>query len=252
MTQGNDSTTDATQNTRATFRPTDIPGVHVFEPIIHGDARGSFHEWFKADAFIYATGYPFIPEQANMSVSAAGVVRGLHFADVPPGQAKLVTCAAGRVVDVIVDVRRGSPTFGESITVELEPGTRRVVHLPVGVAHGFVALDDDSVLTYLTSTGYDPEIERAVSILDPELGIDVDGILAGASSGAAGAAAGDAADGREAGVVKPILSDRDAAAPTIAEFEAAGGALPDWDDCRAMENELRDEWAMANEDVGEA
>lgn|SRR5699024_2752032 len=232
MTQGNDSSTDAEQTTRATFRPTDIAGVHVFDPVIHGDARGSFHEWFKADAFIDATGYPFIPEQANMSVSGAGVVRGLHFADVPPGQAKLVTCAAGRVVDVVVDIRRGSPTFGRVLTVELEPGTRRVVHLPVGVAHGFVALDDDSVLTYLTSTGYDPEIERAVSILDPELGIDVEGMLAG--------------------VAKPILSDRDAAAPTIAAFEASGGVLPDWDDCRAMENELRDEWAMANEDVGEA
>ncbi len=220
-----------TQTTAATFQPTSIPGVHVFEPVIHGDSRGSFHEWFKADAFIDATGYPFIPEQANMSVSAAGVVRGLHFADVPPGQAKLVTCAAGRVLDIIVDVRRGSPTFGEVLTVELEPGTRRVVHLPVGVAHGFASLADDSVLTYLTSTGYDPDIERAVSIHDPELGIDVEGILAG--------------------VAKQILSDRDAAAPTIAEFEAAGGTLPDWDDCRAMENELRDEWAMANEDVGE-
>ena len=108
MTQGTD---------KATFQPTAIPGVHVFEPIIHGDARGSFHEWFKADAFIDATGYPFIPEQANMIVSAAGVVRGLHFADVPPGQAKLITCPAGRVLDVIVDVRRGSPTFGEVLTV---------------------------------------------------------------------------------------------------------------------------------------
>ena len=231
MTQGTD---------KATFQPTAIPGVHVFEPIIHGDARGSFHEWFKADAFIDATGYPFIPEQANMSVSAAGVVRGLHFADVPPGQAKLITCPAGRVLDVIVDVRRGSPTFGEVLTVELEAGSRRVVHVPVGVAHGFVSLADGSVLTYLTSTGYDPEIERAVSILDPELGIDVEGILAGAG------------EGGEVGVVKPILSGQDAAAPTIADFESAGGALPDWDDCRAMENDLRDEWAMANEDAGEA
>ncbi|MFC3849222.1 dTDP-4-dehydrorhamnose 3,5-epimerase family protein [Corynebacterium hansenii] len=232
MTQGNDSSTDAEQTSRATFQPTSIPGVHVFEPIIHGDARGSFHEWFKAEAFIDATGYPFIPEQANMSVSAAGVVRGLHFADVPPGQAKLVTCAAGRVLDIIVDIRRGSPAFGRVLTVELEPATRRVVHLPVGVAHGFVSLADGSVLTYLTSTGYDPDIERAVSIRDPELGIDVEAILAG--------------------VGKPILSERDAAAPTIAEFERAGGALPDWDDCRALENELRDEWAMANEDAGEA
>lgn len=230
MTQGNDTQASAA----AAFRPTDLPGVHVFEPVIHGDSRGSFHEWFKADAFIEATGHPFIPEQANMSVSAAGVVRGLHFCDVPPGQAKLVTCPAGRIVDIIVDVRRGSPAFGRHITVELEPGTRRVVYLPVGVAHGFVSLAPDSVLTYLTSTGYSPEIERAVSIRDPELGIDVDGILAGA------------------GLDEPILSARDAAAPVIADFEAGGTPLPAWDDCRALENELRDAWALAAEDAGEA
>ena len=218
---------------RATFRPTGIEGVHVFEPIIHGDDRGSFHEWFKADAFIDATGFPFLPEQANMSVSAAGVVRGLHFADVPPGQAKLVTCPAGHIIDIVVDIRRGSPTFGRVEYVELEPSTRRVVHLPVGVAHGFVSLADGSVLTYLTSSGYDPEVEHAISIRDPEFGIDVNGLVA-----------------RAGGDVAPILSDRDAAAPTIAEFGASGSALPDHDDCRQFENQLRDGWAIANEEVG--
>lgn len=224
-----------TQGTRtATFQPTAIAGVHVFEPIIHGDARGSFHEWFRADAFIDATGYPFIPEQANMSVSAAGVVRGLHFCDTPPGQAKLVTCPAGHVIDLIVDVRAGSPTFGQSLTVELEPRTRRVVHLPVGVAHGFVSLADGSVLTYLTSTGYEPDIERAVDVLDPDLGLDVAGILAAAGLG------------------EPTLSDRDAVAPRLADFETGSDrVLPEYDVCRAMENEHRDEWAMANEDAGE-
>lgn len=218
---------------RATFRPTGIEGVHVFEPIIHGDDRGSFHEWFTADAFIDATGFPFLPEQANMSVSAAGVVRGLHFADVPPGQAKLVTCPAGHIIDVIADIRRGSPTFGRVEYVELEPTTRRVVHLPVGVAHGFVSLADGSVLTYLTSAGYDPEVEHAIGIRDPELGIDVDALVARAG--------GDAA---------PILSDRDAAAPTMAEFTASGSELPDYGDCRDFENQLRDGWALANEEVG--
>lgn len=230
MTQGDSANPT---DTRGTFQPTAIEGVHVFEPVIHGDDRGSFHEWFRADAFIDATGYPFIPEQANMSVSAAGVVRGLHFADVPPGQAKLVTCPVGHIVDIVVDIRRGSPTHGRVVTVELEASARRVVHLPIGVAHGFVSLADGSVLSYLTSSAYDPESEHAVSILDPSLGVDVAGILAGAGLG------------------DPVLSERDRSAPTVGEFASSGSALPEWDDCREFETALRDGWAMANEEAGE-
>ncbi|MBS5168077.1 dTDP-4-dehydrorhamnose 3,5-epimerase family protein, partial [Corynebacterium sp.] len=117
---------------KSTFQPTSIDGVFTFEPVIHGDSRGSFHEWYRLDAFAEATDYPFFPEQANMSVSAAGVVRGLHFADVStapdghPGQAKLVTCPAGHILDIAVDLRRGSDTFGKVEVFELDSKTRRV------------------------------------------------------------------------------------------------------------------------------
>lgn len=213
-------------STRGSYRPLDIAGVHLFEPVIHGDARGSFHEWFKADAFAEALGHPLIPEQANMSVSAAGVLRGLHYADVPPGQAKLVCCPAGRVADVVVDLRRGSPTFLEHLVVELDDVDRRVLYLPVGVGHGFAARAEGSVVCYLTSTAWDPAAEHAVSMADPALGLDLPALL----------------EGRE-----PVLSDKDRAAPALAEVRES---LPDYADCRAAEAELRDLWAAANGEAG--
>lgn len=225
---------------QSTFQPTSIEGVLTFDPVIHGDSRGSFHEWYRLDAFAEATGYPFFPEQANMSVSAAGVVRGLHFADVSiapqghPGQAKLVTCPVGRILDIAVDLRRGSDTFGRVEVFELDSATRRVVYLPVGIGHGFVSLADDSVLSYLTSTAYAPEAEHAVSILDPTLGIDVAELLA-----RGGLAESDM-----------ILSDRDQAAPTIEQFEAKGHKLPSAFECKDLENAARDDWALANEEAG--
>lgn len=226
---------------KSTFQPTSIDGVFTFEPVIHGDSRGSFHEWYRLDAFAEATGYPFFPEQANMSVSAAGVVRGLHFADVStapdghPGQAKLVTCPAGHILDIAVDLRRGSDAFGKVEVFELDSKTRRVVYLPNGIGHGFVSLADDSVLTYLTSTGYNPEAERAVSIQDPTLGIDLAALLA------------------KGGLTEAdmILSERDQKAPTIEQFEAEGNKLPSEFDCKDLENMARDEWAIANEAAGQ-
>ena len=103
----------------ATYVATPIPGVFIFYPTVHADQRGSFHEWYKADDFAEALGYPFFPEQANMSVSARGVVRGIHLAEVPPGQAKMVTCPAGALSDIIVDLRKGSSTYGKHIVVPL-------------------------------------------------------------------------------------------------------------------------------------
>ncbi|MBV7294559.1 dTDP-4-dehydrorhamnose 3,5-epimerase [Corynebacterium sp. TAE3-ERU12] len=211
-------------STRGTYQPTELAGVFTFDPVVHSDNRGAFHEWFKADAFAEALGYPFIPEQANMSTSAAGVVRGIHFADVPPGQAKLVTCPSGRATDIIVDLRRGSDTFGQHITVELGGDSRKVVYLPVGVGHAFVA-HETTVIAYLTSTGYNPDAEHAVSIDDPDLGIDIDAILGG---------------------MPRVLSKKDQAAPTVGTL---GDRLPRWEDCRAYENDLRNMWA---ESMGEA
>lgn len=226
----------STDSAKPAFVPTSIDGVFTFDPVIHGDSRGSFHEWYRLDAFAEATGYPFFPEQANMSVSAAGVVRGLHFADVAPGQAKLVTCPHGRILDIVVDLRRGSDTFGQHEVIELDSTLRRVLFIPNGIGHGFVSLHDGSILTYLTSTAYNPEIERAVNIKDPALGIDIEALLARA--------------GEAETALTPIFSDRDAAALTFAELETSGIALPKLEDCIALDNAERDGWAIANEEAG--
>ncbi|MFI7071913.1 dTDP-4-dehydrorhamnose 3,5-epimerase family protein [Micromonospora sediminicola] len=189
-------------------RPLGIEGAWEVTPRQHGDSRGLFLEWYRFDHLADAVGHPLRLAQGNLSVSARGVVRGIHFADVPPGQAKYVTCVRGAVVDVIVDVRVGSPTFGRWEAVRLDDVDRRAVYLSEGLGHGFCALTDDATLSYLCSTTYDPTVERAVHPLDPELAIDW-----------------------PAGT--PLLSDRDAAAPSLAEARDAG-LLPDYGTCRAF------------------
>ncbi len=180
-----------------------IRGAWVFEPAVFPDGRGLFVAPFQQPAFEAAIGEPFTVRQSNHSVSRRGVVRGVHFADVPPGQAKYVYCAQGRLLDVAVDVRVGSPTFGRWDAVELDAVSYRAVYLAEGLGHAFCALEENSVLAYLCSTPYDPTVERAVSPLDPELALPWPAGLG------------------------PILSDRDAAAPTLAEA-AAAGVLPRW------------------------
>ncbi|SCF01186.1 dTDP-4-dehydrorhamnose 3,5-epimerase family protein [Micromonospora mirobrigensis] len=174
-----------------------IAGAWTLTPQQHGDQRGLFLEWFRADLLAEVTGRPFPVAQANLSVSARGVVRGIHFADVPPGQAKFVICVRGAVLDVVVDLRVGSPTFGRWEAVRLDDADRRAVHLGEGLGHGFCALTDDATVSYLCSTGYDPARERAVHPLDAELAIDWP-------------------------VDVPTLSPRDAGAPTLAELRRAG------------------------------
>jgi dTDP-4-dehydrorhamnose 3,5-epimerase len=189
------------------IRELGIEGAFEVTPQQHGDPRGLFLEWFKAEPFVAATGHPFTLAQANMSVSARGVVRGIHFADVPPGQAKWVTCVRGAVVDVVVDIRVGSPTFGRWEAVRLDDVDRRAVYIPEGLGHGFCALTDDATLTYLCSTGYNPAGEHTVHPLDPDLAI-------------------------EWPAEAPILSARDEAAPSLADAKASG-LLPDYAACRA-------------------
>ncbi|SNT63773.1 dTDP-4-dehydrorhamnose 3,5-epimerase [Asanoa hainanensis] len=193
------------------IRELGIEGAFEVTPQQHGDPRGLFLEWFKADAFKAATGHSFTLAQANMSVSARGVVRGIHFADVPPGQAKWVTCVRGAVVDVIVDIRVGSPTFGRWEAVRLDDVDRRAVYLAEGLGHGFCALTDDATLAYLCSTGYNPAGEHTVHPLDPDLGI-------------------------EWPTDAPILSARDEAAPSLND---AHSLLPDYEACRAYVRSLR-------------
>src|SRR5690349_24472363 len=133
-----------------------VPGAWELTPRQHADERGVFLEWFTASALREATGRDLDLAQANASVSAAGVVRGIHIADVPPGQAKYVTCVKGAVLDVVVDIRTGSPTFGQWDSVLLDDVDRRGIYLSEGLGHAFMSLEDDSTVVYLCSTGYSP------------------------------------------------------------------------------------------------
>ncbi|MFE6287095.1 dTDP-4-dehydrorhamnose 3,5-epimerase [Streptomyces sp. NPDC057877] len=196
------------------MRALDIEGAWVLEPKAFPDERGSFHEWYRGAEFREATGYDLDLAQANCSVSRRGVVRGVHFADVPPGQAKYVTCVRGAVLDVVIDLRVGSPDFGRWQAVRLDDDTRHAVFLAEGLGHAFMALSDDATVVYLCSTGYAPEREHGVHALDPDLGIEwPEGIA-------------------------PVLSPKDAAAPSLAEARRTG-LLPSYDACRAHYERLR-------------
>lgn len=181
-----------------------IEGAWTFTPKQFGDPRGLFLEWYSEGSFTQATGHGLHLAQTNLSVSAAGVVRGVHFADVPPGQAKYVTCMAGAVLDVVVDIRTGSPTFGSWETVLLDDVDRRAVYLSEGLGHAFMSLADGSTVAYACSTPYAPGREHGVSPLDPDLAIrwpDQD------------------RDGRP---LSPTLSDKDTAAPSLAQAREQG------------------------------
>ncbi|KUN79444.1 dTDP-4-dehydrorhamnose 3,5-epimerase [Streptomyces bungoensis] len=196
------------------MRQLEISGAWVLEPKVFPDERGSFHEWYRGEEFREATGHDLALAQANCSVSRLGVLRGVHFADVPPGQAKYVTCVRGAVLDVVVDIRVGSPTFGRWEAVRLDDDTRHAMFLAEGLGHAFMALTDDATVVYLCSTGYAPGREHGVHPLDPALGIDW-----------------------PAGI-EPVLSEKDAAAPTLAEAERSG-LLPSYADCAAHYERLR-------------
>lgn len=152
--------------------PSRIEGAWFLSPEQHGDPRGVFLEYYKESKLQEATGQRLAVQQANCSVSARGSVRGIHFADVPPGQAKYVTCFAGAVLDVVVDIRVGSPTFGQWDCVRLDTTDRRAVYVSEGLGHGFVALEDGSTVAYLCSTPYDPHREHGVNPFDADLAID--------------------------------------------------------------------------------
>jgi dTDP-4-dehydrorhamnose 3,5-epimerase len=159
-----------------------IAGAYVFEPRFHPDERGGFLEWYTQASFVEHVGHPLAIAQANHSVSRRGVLRGLHYADVPPGQAKYVYCPRGRALDIVVDIRVGSPTFGQHAAVQLDSVARRAVYLAEGLAHGFMALEDDTDITYLCSTPYNPTAEHALNPLDPALKLpwplDIEPVLA--------------------------------------------------------------------------
>ena len=182
-------------------RPTALPEVLVVEPTVHRDARGAFLETWSAERFA-ACGIDATFAQDNLSTSARGVVRGLH-AQHPDDQAKLVTVAHGAVFDVAVDARRGSPTFGRWVGLELTAGDGRQLWIPVGFAHGFLALEDDTRVLYKATAPYRPGAELAIRWDDPDVGIDwpLDALA-------------------------PIVSPRDAAAPRLRDVP--GERLPPW------------------------
>src|SRR4051795_6151134 len=136
------------------IRPLAIAGAFEITPVQHGDPRGLFLEWYRADALAAEVGHPLQLAQGTLSVSARGVVRGIHFADTPPGQAKYLMCVRGAILDVVVDIRVGSPTFGQWDSVRLDDVDRRAVYLSEGLGHGFCALTADATLSYACSTGY--------------------------------------------------------------------------------------------------
>jgi dTDP-4-dehydrorhamnose 3,5-epimerase len=187
------------------WRELAVPGAWEITPELHVDSRGEFFEWFTEAGFAQMTGHRFDVRQANCSTSGAGVLRGLHFAELPPGQAKYVTCVRGAVFDVVVDIRVGSPTYGTWDSVLLDDVDRRTVYVSEGLAHGFLSLQDGSTVMYLCSTPYNPAREHTIAATDPEIGIDWP--LPAADL---------------------LLSDRDRMAPPLAEVRAAG-LLPGWD-----------------------
>ncbi len=191
-----------------------VPGAWELTPALHADSRGVFYESFTDTSFSAATGHRFDLHQVNCSVSAAGVLRGLHFAQVPPSQAKYVTCLHGSVFDVVVDIRVGSPTFGHWDAVLLDDRDRRSIYLSEGLGHAFLALQDNSTVMYLCSAGYNPGREHTINPLDPAIGI------------------------AWPAVENMVLSDRDAEAPTLEQVQASG-LLPTWDETQAFVEGLR-------------
>ncbi|MGI5197923.1 dTDP-4-dehydrorhamnose 3,5-epimerase [Streptomyces sp. CA-288835] len=198
------------------MRALGIEGAWVLEPRVFSDPRGTFHEWFTGPAFAAALRHPLGVAQANCSVSVRGTLRGVHFADVPPGQAKYVTCVRGSVIDVVVDIRRGSPTFRQWEAVELGERHHRAVYLAEGLGHAFMALTDDATVVYLCSAPYTPDREHGIHPLDPALGVDwpTD--------------------------IEPLLSEKDAAAPTLREA-AERGLLPEYGECLDWYGRLRED-----------
>ena len=153
-------------------KKTDIEGVLIIEPKVFGDARGYFLESFNAKEFAEKTGLNINFVQDNESMSSYGVMRGLHFQNPPYTQSKLVRCVKGAVLDVAVDIRKGSPTYGKHVTVELTEDNHRQFFVPRGFAHGFAVLSETAVFQYKCDNFYAPQADGGISILDNSLGID--------------------------------------------------------------------------------
>ncbi len=154
------------------FREIDIVGSYLFSPRIFEDNRGSFTESFKQDLFADVTGSQFSVSQINTSVSKAKTLRGIHTAEVPPGQAKYVMCSFGAIDDFVIDLRKGSPTFLTWQKINLDSNLRQALFIPAGLGHGFVAKSDTAVVTYLCDHEFSPQSEFGINPFDVDLGVD--------------------------------------------------------------------------------
>jgi dTDP-4-dehydrorhamnose 3,5-epimerase len=196
------------------FRRLSVPDAFEFSPRAFPDDRGLFVAPFQEEVFRAAVGHPLRLGQSNHSVSRRGTIRGIHFADTPPGQAKYVYCPRGSLLDVVVDLRVGSPTFGTWDAVKLDSSEYHAVYVAEGLGHGFIALEDDTVMAYLCSEPYNPAGEHGITPLDPALDLPW-----------------------PAGIEQD-LSGKDREAPTLAEA-AEQGLLPVYADCVAYYDKLR-------------
>ena len=182
--------------------PLAIEGAWIAESPVWSDNRGFFREWFKSEDIEKATGKKFLIEQANISLSSKGTLRGIHYSIAPRGQAKWVTCVAGSIKDLIVDIRPGSKTFGEWVAVDLIGDSGKALYIGEGLGHGFIALEENTAVAYLVSTPFSPSDEFEINPLDKEIGIDWGMDL-----------------------VQLKISDKDRDAPTLAE-RSIEGKLP--------------------------
>jgi dTDP-4-dehydrorhamnose 3,5-epimerase len=182
--------------------PLGIKGVWVAESPIWSDTRGFFREWFKSADIEEATGRSFGIQQANISHSSKGTLRGIHYSVAPRGQAKWITCVSGAIKDVIVDIRPDSPTFGKWVEVELRGDSGHAVFISEGLGHAFIALEDNTIVAYLVSTPFSPTHEFEINPLDEKIAVNW---------------------GMEMSELK--ISDKDKIAPTLQE-RLTEGKLP--------------------------
>ncbi len=198
------------------IRELTIPDAYEVTPKQHADERGLFLEWYRFDRLEETIGHALDLRQANVSVSHRGVVRGIHFASVPRGQAKYVTAVHGAVMDYIIDIRVGSPTFGQWDSVLLDDVDRRSVYLAEGLGHAFVSLTDGAAVSYLVSDTFNPQREHGINPLD----LDINLVFPPTAG-------------------QPLLSPKDTDGPSL--MEAVDSALlPTWAECRAFYATLND------------
>ncbi len=195
------------------IRELKISGAWEITPRQFPDDRGLFLEAYKSTVFEQAIGHRLDVRQANTSVSKAGTVRGIHFADVPPSQAKYVMCPRGAVLDFAIDIRVGSPTFGQWDSVLLDDVDRRAIYLSEGLGHMFVALEDNSTVVYMCSSEYAPGREHGVNPLCEEVAIEYPTV------------------GRDGQPLELLLSPKDTDAPGLSEAREQG-LLPTWEACQ--------------------